>query len=217
MNGKSGHVGSGGATLFVRKGTAGGFESLGSIRVVSAPIHARKSVSNGFRDPLVTVSGGGAEAGLSALQFDGKAYPASPGEAAAKQEETDELLFCEPTPPLVEKETPQGITFQVFSPNFRSGNRLTVTPSGLESDNTPIEVDVNGIVTRIEVGDINVDGSPELYLYGFDGTSQTLLAWSAKKKKSLSRISLPDLDVAQSKGYRGEAGWLLKPDKTVEF
>lgn len=103
MNGRSGHVGSGGATLFVRKGTAGGFESLGSIRVVSAPIHARKSVSNGFRDPLVTVSGGGAEAGLSALQFDGKAYPASPGEAAAKQEETDELLFCEPTPPLVEK------------------------------------------------------------------------------------------------------------------
>lgn len=56
-----------------------------------------------------------------------------------------------------------------------------------------------------------------LWVRCFDGTSQTLLAWSANKKKSLSRISLPDLDVAQSKGYRGEAGWLLKPDKTVEF
>ena len=47
------------------------------------------------------------------------------------------------------------------------------------------------------------DGSPELYVQGFDGTSQTVLAWSSNKNKSLSSISLPDLDAAQSKGYRG--------------
>jgi hypothetical protein len=119
-------------------------------------------------------------------------------------------------------------------------------------------MNVPGIMTRIEVDDINADGSPELYAYGFDGTSQTLLAWSANKKKSLSQISLPDLDAAQSKGHRGgdefavvegilarrfpiypedaaktkptgktrqiqyklhpgEATWLLKPDKVLEF
>lgn len=258
MNGRSGYTGSGGATMFVLKATADGFESLGSIKVVREPIHARKSVHNGFRDLLVGVRGGGAEPGLSALQFDGKAYPASPGEATAMEEDTDELLFAEPTLPFDKKEELQGITFQVFSPNPRSGNRLTVTPAGLEADNTPIEMDVTGIITRSEVADINADGSPEVYVYGFDGTSQTVLAWSANKKKSLSPISMPDLDAAQSKGYRGgdeyavvegilgrrfpvypddrpgskptakvrqiqyklhpgEAGWVLKADKTVEF
>jgi hypothetical protein len=203
MNGKSGYRGSGGATMFILKGTAGGFESFGSIKVINEPIYTRKSVKNGFRDLLVTVRGGGAEPGLAALEFDGKNYPAAPGEVGAKVADSDELLFAEPTPPFDKKEELQGITFQVFSPNHRSGNTLTLTPSGLEADNTPIEMDVTGIITRIEVADINADGSPELYVYGFDGTSQTVLAWSANKKKSLSQITLPDLDDAQSKGYRG--------------
>jgi hypothetical protein len=258
MNGKSSYRGSGGATMFVLKGTADGFETVSKISVVNEPIYARKSAKEGFRDLLVTVSGGGATPGLAALSFDGKGYPASPGEVGAKVEDSDELLFAEPTPPFVKKEELQGITFQVFSPNTRSGNRLSVTPAGLEADNTPIEMDVAGLVTRTEVADVNADGSPELYVYGFDGTSQTVLAWSANKKKSLSQISLPDLDPAQSRGYRGgddytvgegilgrrfpiypddqpeskptgkvrqiqyklhlgEAGWLLKPDKIVEF
>jgi hypothetical protein len=258
MNGRSGYRGSGGATMFILKGTADGFESLGSIGVVNEPIFARKSVKNGFRDLLVTVRGGGATPGLAALEFGGKKYPASPGEATAKEKETDELLFAEPTPPFDRKESLQGITFQVFSPNNRSGNSITVTPVGLEEDNRPIEMDVTGLITRIEVADINADGSPELYVYGFDGKSQTLLAWSANNKKSLSQITWPDLDAAQAKGYRGgdeyavvegilgrrfpiypddqpdskptgkirqiqyklhpgEAGWLLKPDKVVEF
>lgn len=258
MNGKSGYTGSGGATMFVLKGTADGFESLGKISVVNEPIYARKSVHNGFRDLLVGVRGGGAKPGLAALEFDGTKFPASPGEATATAEDGDEILFAEPTPPFDQKEELQGITFQVFNPNLRSGNRLTVTPAGLEADNTPLEMDVTGLITRTEVADINADGSPELYVYGFDGASQTVLAWSANKKKSLSQISLPDLDPAQSKGYRGgddfavvegilarrfpiypddqpeskptgklrqiqyklhpgEAGWLLKADKVIEF
>lgn len=258
MNGKSGYVGNGGATMFVLKGTADGFEAIGSIKVVREPVFARKSVSNGFRDLLVGVSGGGATPGLSALQFDGKAYPASPGEATAKEEAQDELLFAEPTPPFDQKETLQDITFQVFSPNTRSGNRLTVTPSGLAADNSVLEMEAPGIITRMEVADINADGSPELYVYGYDGTSQFVLAWSANKRKSLSQISLPELDAAQSNGYRGgdeyavvegilgrrfpiypsdnpeskptgktrqiqyklhqgEAGWILRSDKVVEY
>lgn len=258
MNGKSSYYGSGGATMFILKGTADGFESLGSIKVVNEPIYARKSVHHGFRDLLVGVRGGGAKPGLSTLEFGGKSYPASPGEANAKEKESDELLFAEPTPPIDQKETLQGVTFQVFSPNTRSGNSLTVTPSNLETDNTPVEINVTGIITRMEVADINVDGSPELYVYGFDGTSQTLAAWSSNKKKSMSPITLPDLDAAQSKGYRGgdefavvegiiarrfpiypddkpeskptgkvrqiqyklqqgEAGWLLRSDKVIEF
>jgi hypothetical protein len=257
MNGKSGYNGSGGATVFILKGTADGFESLGSVKVVNEPIYARKSLHKGMRDLLVTVRGGGAKAGMAELRFDGQQYPASPGEATAKQEETDQLLFAEPTPPFSVKETLQGITFQISSPNLRTGNRLTVTPSGLEVDNSPIEMDVAGIITRTEVAEINADASPEIYVYVFDGSSQTLLAWSANKKKSLSQITLPELGQS-AKGHRGgdefavmegilarrfpiypedsaeakptgktrqiqyklrqgEAGWLLKADKVVEF
>lgn len=181
MNGKSGYRGTGGATMFILKGTADGFKSLGKIMVVTEPIYARQSVSHGFRDLLVTVNRPGAEPALAAPRFDGKTYPASPGERTAALEDSDELLFAEPTPPFDKKEELQGITFQVFSPNPRSCNRLTVTPAGLEADNTPIEMDVAGLITRSEVADINADGSPELYVYGFDGTSQTVLAWSANK------------------------------------
>jgi len=258
MNGRSSYRGSGGGTMFILKGTSDGFESIGFIKVVNEPIYVRKSVNHGFRDLLVTVRGGGAEPGLSALPFNGKEYPVSPGKATAKQEDTDELIFAEPTPPFDGKETLQGITFHVFSPNSRSGNRLIVTPAGLSEDNRPIEMDVSGIITRIEIADINVDGSPELYVYGFDGKSQTLLAWSANKKKSLSSITMAELDAAQAKGYRGgdefavvegiigrrfpiypddqpeskpsnrirqiqyklrpgEAGWLLRADKVIEY
>lgn len=258
MNGKSGYYGSGGATMFILKATADGFESLGSVKVINEPIYARKSMHDGFRDLLVSVKGGGTEPGLSELQFGGTAYPSSPGEATAKLEVTDEVLFAEPMPPFEGQAALQGITFQVSSPNSRSGNRLFVTPVGLEADNTPIEMDVVSTVTRIEVSDINVDGSPELYIFGFDGKSQTLLAWSVNKKKSLSAITLPELDAVQSRGYRGgdefavvegiigrrfpiypddqpeskpteklrqiqyklqagEASWLLKVDKVVEF
>lgn len=119
-------------------------------------------------------------------------------------------------------------------------------------------MDITGIVTRMEVADINVDGSPELYVYGFDGGSQTLFAWSANNKKSLSSITVPDLETALLKGYRGgdefavvegiigrrfpiysddqgefkptgktrqiqyklhpgEAGWLLRSEKVIEY
>ena len=204
MNSKSSYVGSGGATMFILKGTADGFESLGSIKVVSEPIYARKSVHHGFRDLLVGVRGGGAKPGLSTLEFGGNGYPASPGEANAKVEAGDELLFAEPKPPFEQKETLQGITFQVSSPNTRSDNRLTVTPAGLESVNDPVETSIAGLmITRMEVADINADGSPELYVYGFDGRSQTVIAWSSNKNKSMSSITLPDLDAAQLKGYHG--------------
>jgi hypothetical protein len=167
------------------------------------------------------------------------------------------LLFAEPLPPFEWKEALHGVTFQVASPNLRSGNRLTVTPAGLVVDNTPVVTEVAFPITRAEVADTDADGSPEVYVYGFDGASQVLLAWSANKKKSLSSIALPELDPALAKGRRGgdeyavvegvlarrfplfedppsskptgkvrqiqyklrpgEAGWMLKVDRVVEF
>jgi hypothetical protein len=80
----------------------------------------------------------------------------------------------------------QGITFQAFSPNNRSGNTLTVTPSGLEVDNKTIEMDVSGIITRIEMADINADGSPEL-----------LRLWLRRHLANPSRMERQQKEVAQ--------------------
>jgi len=100
-----------------------------------------------------------------------------------------------------------GISFHVTSPNSAAGNSLKIVPSGLAIDNTPISRDIDGVVTSAEVGDINADGSPEIYVYvtapGSDARA-SLVAYSANNKKSLSEIYLPPLDgTANAKGYQG--------------
>jgi hypothetical protein len=105
-------------------------------------------------------------------------------------------------------QTLQGITFKVTSPNAPTANSVTVTPAGLETDNSPITVEVGGIVTGAEVGDINADGSPEIYIYIAEPSGDkraTLIAFSANRRKSLSQIYLPALedDAKNAKGYRG--------------
>ncbi|MCU0836583.1 MAG: hypothetical protein MUC77_19445 [Chromatiaceae bacterium] len=157
----------------------------------------------------------------------------------------------------------QGIAFKVTSPNTPTANAVTITPAGLEIDNSPIAVETTGIVTGAEVGDINADGSPEIYVHAVEPGEDrraVLIAFSANRKKSLSQIYLPPLedDAANAKGYRGrdefavvegiiarrfpiypedatrteptgkmrqiqyrlvpgEAGWVLKVDRVVEF
>ena len=157
----------------------------------------------------------------------------------------------------------QGLTFQVKCPNEGSLNKLTITPTGLEGENKPIVVEVDGSVTGAEVEDLDANGFPEIYVYvtsAGSGSYGSLVAYAANQKKSLTEIFLPDLgeDKVNSKGYMGhdqfavgegsflrrfpiykagdsnakpsgktrqlqyklkagEAGWLLKIDKTTEY
>ena len=102
----------------------------------------------------------------------------------------------------------QGVTFRVQCDNAASANTLTLTPSGLEIDNSPITVEVDGVVTGAEVADLNADGSPEIYVYvtsAGSGAYGSLAAWSANDKKSLTTIHLPELaeDPVNGKGYMG--------------
>lgn len=155
----------------------------------------------------------------------------------------------------------QGIRFRVQAANQGSLGRVQITPRGLSVSNEVIDREVDGAVVGAELGDLNADGSPELYVYvrsAGSGSYGSLLAFSANRRKSLSDIVLPELDAAAARGYQGhdqfavlegvlarrfpiyktgdpnaapsggvrqiqyrlvagEATWLLKVDKVVEF
>jgi hypothetical protein len=157
----------------------------------------------------------------------------------------------------------QGIRFHVTCTNDGSINTLRIVPKGLKIDNTPIERTIEGTVTGTEVADLNVDGSPEIYVYvttAGSGSHGSLVAYSANRLKSLSEIYLPPVtqDKEASIGYAGhdefavvenvlvqrfpvyrdsdtnakatggmrqlqymlipgEAGWVLKLDRMVEY
>lgn len=101
-----------------------------------------------------------------------------------------------------------GIRFHVTCANAGSENTLRIAPSGLETSNTPIEKVVDGTVTGAEVADLNVDRSPEIYVYVTStgsGSYGSLAGYSANRKKSLSEIHLPSVadDPKLSKGYMG--------------
>lgn len=90
----------------------------------------------------------------------------------------------------------QGIRFVVSCANEGSLNILHIVPTGLEKDNSPIVREINGTVTGAEVADLNVDGSPEVYVYvtsAGSGSYGSLVAYSANRRRSLSEIYLPPI------------------------
>jgi hypothetical protein len=90
-----------------------------------------------------------------------------------------------------------GVSFRVSSPNAASGNTVTIQPSGLSKVNSAITEEISGVVTRADVADLNIDQSPEIYVYvkphGAASRMQ-LVAYSANHKASLSGIYLPPIE-----------------------
>jgi hypothetical protein len=114
-----------------------------------------------------------------------------------------------------------GITFHVTSPNSGSINLVTITPSGLEIDNAPIEVEADGTVTGAEVADLNADGSPEIYVFvtsAGSGSYGSLIAYAANNRKSLSQIYLPPVEEnpEASPGYMGHDEFAVVESSLVQ-
>ena len=110
-----------------------------------------------------------------------------------------------------------GISFHVQATNEGSLNQLTITPSGLEEVNQLIKQEIDGSVLNAEVGDLNHDGSPEIYIYvtsAGSGAYGSLVAYSTNDKKSLSQIHLAPLedDKKESVGYMGHDEFTLIED-----
>jgi len=107
-----------------------------------------------------------------------------------------------------------GIQFNVIA----QGNDLRIVPAGLKIDNSPIEREIDGTVTGADIGDINVDGSPEIYVYIKGKDKGSLVAYSAYKKKSLSDIYLPPItdDPKLIKGYRGHDEFMMVENSVAQ-
>jgi predicted small lipoprotein YifL len=172
---------------------------------------------------------------------------------------------AEPAAQVVYDETLDyfGVSFHVVATGAGSIGSVTITPSGLESDNSAIIRETDGRVTLAEVNDLDADGSPEIYVYtqsAGSGSYGGLIAYAANDRKSLSEIYLPPVaeNPEVSQGYmghdefrvgegalvqrfpvyregdtnaeptggmrqlqyklaKGEAGWVLRVDRVVEY
>jgi hypothetical protein len=115
----------------------------------------------------------------------------------------------------------QGVSFTITCDNDSSINQLSIVPTGLEGDNSPISQDVDGTVTGAEVGDLDVDGSPEVYVYvqsAGSGSYGSLVAYAVNKRKSLSAIYLPPVTENEkaARGYMGHDAFAVVENRLVQ-
>ena len=85
---------------------------------------------------------------------------------------------------------------------------LTVTPYGLEIDNSAVTQTIDGNVVDVEIEDLNSDGSPEVLIYtksDGSGSYGNVIGFSVNNKKSMSQIYFPPItdNKELSKGYMG--------------
>lgn len=189
--------------------------------------------------------------------------PGTPAHAGAIPGNTDSSASTAESPRYETTLDYFGIGFHVVARGEGSIGTVTITPTGLQGDNSPITRETDGPVELAEVGDLNVDGSPEIFVYtrsAGSGSYGGLIAYATNAKRSLSEIYLPpiaddpkasagfmghdefrvventlvrrfpvyregDTNAAPTGGTRqlqykleaGEAGWVLRTDKIVEY
>jgi len=115
-------------------------------------------------------------------------------------------LICHAETPFAKKLVGDGFSLEVTSPNVEGSNTLTIRPSGLQSDNTPVARDVSGMVTHAELKDLDGDGAPELLVWLSRPGSENfgdLVAFSTNRRKSLSEIFIALPEKSDLVGYRG--------------
>ena len=89
------------------------------------------------------------------------------------------------------------------------GDSLIIQPSGLSVSNETLYHDITGYtVVNAEIGDLNIDSYPELFVYltsDGSGSCGKLIGYSVNNGKSVSQVYLPDISENDevNKGYMG--------------
>jgi hypothetical protein len=115
----------------------------------------------------------------------------------------------------------QGIVFHVTDESIDGSRAVRIAPQGLKIDNSVMTHPLNGDIARVEVADLDRDGSPEIYVFVRSpgrGLPGELVAYAANRKKSLSAIYLPPVseDPTIAKGYRGEDEFTVVENTLVQ-
>ena len=99
-----------------------------------------------------------------------------------------------------------GLSFTISSPNKAEGNTITIKPHGLKNGDASITQSVEGEVSKVEIADLDGDGSPELFLYTTSpgsGSYGKAYAWSTNGKKVLTEIFIKPPENKDLSGYMG--------------
>jgi hypothetical protein len=102
------------------------------------------------------------------------------------------------------------------------GKKLTIQPVGLSVDNSIAEQQIEGTVVNAEVGDLNIDGFPEVMVYlqsDGSGSYGSVIGYSVNNGKSMSMIaSLPSVaeNAEASNGYMGHDEFAIVESTLVQ-
>jgi hypothetical protein len=113
------------------------------------------------------------------------------------------------------------IGFEVSTTGEGSMQQLTVQPFGLKVDNAKTTLEIDGSVTGAEIGDLNRDGYPELFIYtqsAGSGSYGKVIGFSVNAGKSVSQIAIPDVaDIPKAnEGYMGHDEFALVEGSLVQ-
>lgn len=107
---------------------------------------------------------------------------------------------------------PMELTYPNSDISFKvsvDGKQLLVQPSGLSVSNEVFRHDITGYtVVNAEIGDLNIDGYPEVFVYltsDGSGSYGKLIGYSVNNGKSASQVYLPPVaeDPELNNGYMG--------------
>jgi hypothetical protein len=99
-----------------------------------------------------------------------------------------------------------GLSFTITSPNKAEGNTVIIKPQGLKNGDAPLTQEVEGMVTKAEIADLNGDGAPELFVYTSSpgsGSYGKAYAWATNGKKVLTEIFITPPAQKDLAGYMG--------------
>jgi hypothetical protein len=101
------------------------------------------------------------------------------------------------------------------------GKKLTIQPVGLSVDNSIFEHQIEGTVVNTEVGDLNIDGFPELMIYTQSvgsGSYGSIIGYSVNNGKSMSMIHFPNVaeNPEANEGYMGHDEFAIVESTLVQ-
>jgi hypothetical protein len=97
-----------------------------------------------------------------------------------------------------------GVRFEVKSANDASIGTLRIAHTGLAPGRVHLEREIDGIVSGAELGDLDADGRPELYVYttsAGSGSYGDVITYAVTSGGGLAQIGLPQLTEEEVLGW----------------